>query len=556
MVGSHEVIESDQQGHVTPLLWFSHFRLNMRGVTREHGEILLVLGALRHRNFMLLAIAFAILWWRKIRVCLNRRRGRFSILDRNPAQLSQMTELVHISDEDCKNNLRMDRAAFHLLCQLLYDLGGLRNSRYVNVQEKVTVFLTQTVGTNNFKAFSFRQSVLKLHYLLLTEPQLVPDDSTDPRWESFKGCLKALDSTYIDVQVPSIDKPRYKNRKGQITVNVLGVCDMNMKFVYVFTGWEGSAADSRVLHDAITRTHGLRVPKGNYYLSAWSSRRPQNYQEYLNMKHTRAQNCLVEIVNSGWKVDNGFKAGFQRELEKGMKKLLPGTDLVVNPHINSKIHVWKKEYGALSDLLSKSGICWNDSTHTIDVFNEDVWEAKKRADPQVKTMRYKSWPYYGQWLDIFGKDRATGEHIMDPIDTVNDLVRNKEPIASEPVEGQVENTFACDKSEVEEKTIKGKKRKVADSELGAFVETIGELIKSNDQTFNSLAQHIGPGQEAKITRKSLNEIVRGIPGLSLQVKLKVCDDLVQNTKRLNFFLSLPEDEQAKYIYMLLDGCLT
>ncbi|KAL8512261.1 hypothetical protein ACS0TY_018638 [Phlomoides rotata] len=541
MVGSHEVIESDQQGHVTPLLWFSHFRLNMRGVTREHGEILLVLGALRHRNFMLLAIAFAILWWRKIRVCLNRRRGRFSILDRNPAQLSQMTELVHISDEDCKNNLRMDRAAFHRLCQLLYDLGGLRNSRYVNVQEKVTVFLTQTVGTNNFKAFSFRQSVLKLHYLLLTEPQPVPDDSTDPRWESFKMATNPLEGG-LDQFMNDDGAQEHTNN-----VEIIDSLDASPEW----TLWRDTLAQNMFNE---WRSQQLCCVKQT--VSNDCGKASRNKRSWSKIEEDALIQCLVEIVNSGWKVDNGFKAGFQRELEKGMKKLLPGTDLVVNPHINSKIHVWKKEYGALSDLLSKSGICWNDSTHTIDVFNEDVWEAKKRADPQVKTMRYKSWPYYGQWLDIFGKDRATGEHIMDPIDTVNDLVRNKEPIASEPVEGQVENTFVCDKSEVEEKTIKGKKRKVADSELGAFVETIGELIKSNDQTFNSLAQHIGPGQEAKITRKSLNEIVRGIPGLSLQVKLKVCDDLVQNTKRLDFFLSLPEDEQAKYIYMLLDGCLT
>ncbi|KAL8503744.1 hypothetical protein ACS0TY_022457 [Phlomoides rotata] len=38
--------------------------------------------------------------------------------------------------------------------------------------------------------------------------------------------------------------------------------------------------------------------------------------------------CLYDIVSDGWKADNGFKAGFQRELEKGMRKLLPGTDLL------------------------------------------------------------------------------------------------------------------------------------------------------------------------------------------------------------------------------------
>ncbi|KAL8459958.1 hypothetical protein ACS0TY_031746 [Phlomoides rotata] len=134
--------------------------------------------------------------------------------------------------------------------------------------------------------------------------------------------------------------------------------------------------------------------------------------------------CLTDIVNGGWKTDNAFKAGFQRELEKGMRKLLTGTDIVVNPHINSKLHVWKKEYSALSDLLSKSGIGWNSTTSMIDVEHEDIWDTCRRADPQVKGIRYKTWPYYSSWIEIFGKDRATGENAIDPIDLVNDLLRS------------------------------------------------------------------------------------------------------------------------------------
>ncbi|KAL8536646.1 hypothetical protein ACS0TY_012007 [Phlomoides rotata] len=87
-----------------------------------------------------------------------------------------------------------------------------------------------------------------------------------------------------------------------------------MLFVYVLTGWEGSAADSRVLRDAIHRTNGLHVPRGSYYLydndypncegfltsykgvryhlSECSSRQPQIYQEYFNMKHTQARNVI------------------------------------------------------------------------------------------------------------------------------------------------------------------------------------------------------------------------------------------------------------------------
>ncbi|KAL8465970.1 hypothetical protein ACS0TY_035178 [Phlomoides rotata] len=123
--------------------------------------------------------------------------------------------------------------------------------------------------------------------------------------------------------------------------------------------------------------------------------------------------CLIDIINDGWKAENNFKAGFQRELENGMRKLLPGTDIVANPHINSKIHVWKKKYNALSDVLSKSGIGWNSTTTMIDVGDERVWDAIRRADPT----------YYGQWLEIFGKDHATGENVVDPTDLINDMYR-------------------------------------------------------------------------------------------------------------------------------------
>ncbi|XLR30902.1 hypothetical protein S83_058802, partial [Arachis hypogaea] len=74
------------------------------------------------------------------------------------------------------------------------------------------------------------------------------------------GCLGALDEIYIDVTVLKNDKSRYRIRKSRISTNVLEVCNRNINFVYVLSGWEGSASDSRVLRDAITRHNGLKLP--------------------------------------------------------------------------------------------------------------------------------------------------------------------------------------------------------------------------------------------------------------------------------------------------------
>ncbi|KAL8517154.1 hypothetical protein ACS0TY_015389 [Phlomoides rotata] len=169
---------------------------------------------------------------------------------------------------------------------------------------------------------------------------------------------------------------------------------------------------------------------------------PRGSRAWTKVEEDTLIECLIGIVQDGWKTDNGFKAGFQRALEKAMRKKLPGTDIVATPHINSKIHVWKKEYSNITDLLSKSGIRWNSTTFMVEVEDEGVWDVSRKADPHVKGMRFKTWPYYGQWLEIFGKDRATGEHIVDPTDFFNEMLRTCGP----EQEGETEDKFMPDPS--------------------------------------------------------------------------------------------------------------
>lgn len=85
-------------------------------------------------------------------------------------------------------------------------------------------------------------------------------------------------------------------------------------------------------------------------------------------------NALKDIVAGGWKEDNGFKMGFLNALEQAMAKAFPEIDLKGEPHIHSKIHVWKKHYGLLSIMLARSRFGWNDSSKTIDVPDDQVWQ--------------------------------------------------------------------------------------------------------------------------------------------------------------------------------------
>ena len=80
----------------------------------------------------------------------------------------------------------------------------------------------------------------------------------------FQNCVGALDGTHIYASIPPADRARYRNRKGFISQNVLAAVSFDMQFVYMLSGWEGSASDSRVLANA--RSTDFKIPEGKFYL--------------------------------------------------------------------------------------------------------------------------------------------------------------------------------------------------------------------------------------------------------------------------------------------------
>ncbi|KAL7246857.1 hypothetical protein ACSBR2_001881 [Camellia fascicularis] len=126
--------------------------------------------------------------------------------------------------------------------------------------------------------------------------------------------------------------------------------------------------------------------------------------------------------NPKWKVDNGqFKSGFYGELEKRIVMTFPESDLRAFPHIESKIKIWRKHSGLLYEMTELSGFRWNDTEKMVLVDNDDVWENFVRRQPSASSMRNKSFPYYEDWLVLFGKDKATSELAEDPADAVEAL---------------------------------------------------------------------------------------------------------------------------------------
>lgn len=79
-----------------------------------------------------------------------------------------------------------------------------------------------------------------------------------------QNCLGAIDGTHVPITMCQSAATPYRNRKGTLSQNVMLACDFDLNFVYVSTGWEGSASDAGVLSSAIKSE--FQVPAGKYYL--------------------------------------------------------------------------------------------------------------------------------------------------------------------------------------------------------------------------------------------------------------------------------------------------
>ncbi|KAK5826609.1 hypothetical protein PVK06_021535 [Gossypium arboreum] len=164
------------------------------------------------------------------------------------------------------------------------------------------------------------RAVLKLYKLVIK----LPDESTpseirnNPRfYPYFKDCIGALDGTHVRASVPLSIQGRFRSRKGGTTQNVLAAITFDLKFSYVLAGWEGSAHDSRILSDALSRPRGLRIPEGKYYLAdagygirngyitpyrgvryhlkEFSDQGPENAKELFNLRHSSLRITIERV---------------------------------------------------------------------------------------------------------------------------------------------------------------------------------------------------------------------------------------------------------------------
>ena len=173
---------------------------------------------------------------------------------------------------DCYDMFRMRRTVFRRLHETLVNDYGLKPSRDFCTKEALSMVLWACGGPQSFRQLKNKfghsletvsrkfsevlESINRMAADIIKpkDPQFneVHSRLQEPRfWPHFKDCIGAIDGTHIPVTVPLSEQPKYFGRHGYASQNVLAVCDFDMRFTFVVTGWPGSVHDTRVLLDTL-----------------------------------------------------------------------------------------------------------------------------------------------------------------------------------------------------------------------------------------------------------------------------------------------------------------
>ncbi|RZB68022.1 hypothetical protein D0Y65_038024 [Glycine soja] len=405
--------------------------------------------------------------------------------------------------------------------------------------------------------------------------------------EQLRNSIGALDEIHIPITVSAEDRPRYRNRKGDISTNVLGVCGPDLRFIYVLPGWEGSAGDSRVLRDALRRQNCLHIPNGKYFLvdtgytngpgflapyrgtryhlNEWIGNTPQNYKELFNLRHASARNVIERLFF------------LSREMESSNVKNKSSGKRKMSSEDTRSYFAWNLEMEhVLADVLRDQRNLGNkgDGNWKAVAYSTAAQILSKRfgvhlmAD-NVKN-RFKLWrTWYGIVSDILSqsgfdwdstkymiiveneiawneyvKDRATGlgaENALDADDIMSKETNEEEAIHS--VSFDLEGSSSATRKNI--RPSKSGEKEGMISSMKEVAESLKEFVEVTKKKMENKKK-----MEIKEAQEVVHEVVSeldNIPNFNGALRHRAIDWLTENPIKFAIIKALPLDEKEDYI---------
>ncbi|KAI8539112.1 hypothetical protein RHMOL_Rhmol09G0155700 [Rhododendron molle] len=240
------------------------------------------------------------------------------------------------------------------------------------------------------------------------------------------GCFGMILPSQIQVRPTKREKrEREERRSPKISGDSTALPTVQLSLVFLFTQAEVS----------------IRMESEGTSQSERTSRKRKHDRRLWTFAEEQALlAAMMESICDKYRAHNGFKPGYFNEVEKELKKILPGTTLKAQPNIESKVKNWKVQYAVILDITRLSGFGWNHTTNSIVVDDENVWKEYEKSNPKAKGLNGKSFPMYESWQFLFGRDRATGELAEDAAE-VEEVVETYQNDANKEVDDMLNECY-------------------------------------------------------------------------------------------------------------------
>ncbi|KAL5017911.1 hypothetical protein ScPMuIL_003633 [Solemya velum] len=224
----------------------------------------------------------------------------------DPVRIVQYVESIVplYSELDFRSHFRMRRGTFQMLCECL---GPILTERKLSLEKKLLSTMWLLANQESYRGIADRFGISKgtLHLTALSAYKAIaslrenlikfPDRRDFPKIANgfsqrcgFPGVVGAVDGTHIPIPAPrTAHRLAYINRKGFSSMQLQVICDSNLMFLDIYTGWPGSVHDARVFKQSPIS----KALKENYL--------PSEFHLIGDSAYPMSENLLIPFRDNG-----------------------------------------------------------------------------------------------------------------------------------------------------------------------------------------------------------------------------------------------------------------
>ncbi|KAK8574565.1 hypothetical protein V6N12_062255 [Hibiscus sabdariffa] len=221
----------------------------------------------------------------------------------------------------------------------------------------------------------------------------------------------------------------------------------------------------------------------------------------------------------------------------------------------------EEDFELIQDYLCEEGTAWNTILYYKCLTSpKDVFDDWVRSHPTAAGLRNKSFPFFDDLAQIFGKERATGAAAETAADAVENLVVEDNIFLDAH---NVEDEGVKDSESIEEigasncqtsvaattmkKDVSSKKRRRSDDGLFDLVDEMGKVGAASQKTVERIVAFFKIEAQGNDRRMSIFEEIMKIENLSKDDMLAAGEYISKEAHKVDFFFSLPKDFKKDYV---------